>query len=285
MPSVLVTGVAGRIGSVTASRLKEAGFSVAGLDRRRPEPPVQDLLDEVIVGSASDTSMVRRSVRGKDAVVHLAAIPSPEGRDPTEVFSNNVETTFNVLDAAASAGAKAAVIASSICALGLVFAPEPLHPDYAPLDEQHPLRPADPYGLSKQCDELTAAMVSRRSAITVLAYRFPFTNSAQQIVARSEANQAKPAEAARELWAYLDVRDAAEACLLGISAALEDRVSGHHVLNIVAEDSLVDEPLGELVHRFHPGTVLRRELGARSCAYDTSAARRLLGFSAKHLRP
>ena len=55
---------------------------------------------------------------GSAAVVHLGAIPSPVGHDPSEVFVNNVSSTFSVLFAACDAGARAGVIASSVSALG-----------------------------------------------------------------------------------------------------------------------------------------------------------------------
>jgi nucleoside-diphosphate-sugar epimerase len=199
------------------------------------------------------------------------------------VFVNNVSSTFNVLNAACDAAARVGVIASSVSALGLVYSPAPMSPIYAPIDEDHPLRPCDPYALSKQCDEQTAAMVSRRFGMTVLAYRFPFTASADRIAARAAANRSDPADGARELWAYLDVRDAAQACVLGIGASLDRSLNGYHVLNIIADDSLLDDSMTEIISSFHPETTLREPLGPRNCGYTVSEAEQLIGFSARDL--
>ena len=93
-----------------------------------------------------------------------------------------------------------------------------------------------------------------------------------------------PANGAR-LWAYLDVRDAAEACLLGIQASLDRSLEARaDVLNVIADNTLVDEPMTEMISKFHPETTLRSSLGPRSCGYTVSAAQRLIGFSARHLR-
>lgn len=281
---VLVTGAAGRIGSAVVLALVDSGLEVVGLDRRRPSPVVEEAVSSFFIGSGSDREVAGRACRGVSAVVHLGAIASPVGYDPSEVFVNNVSSTFNVLITACEAGARAGVIASSVSALGLVYSPTPFSPIYAPVDENHPLRPCDPYALAKQCDEHTAAMMSRRFGMTVLAYRFPFTTSADRIAARAAANRSDAANGARELWAYLDVRDAAEACLLGIKASLDRSLSGCHVLNVIADDALVDEPMTEMIRNFHPETTLRSSLGPRSCGYTVSAAQQLIGFSARHLR-
>jgi nucleoside-diphosphate-sugar epimerase len=281
---VLVTGAAGRIGSAVVFALVDAGFEVVGLDRRRPTSAVEEAVSSFFIGSGSDRGVAGRACSGVSAVVHLGAIPSPVGHDPSEVFVNNVSSTFSVLFAACDAGARAGVIASSVSALGLVYSPTPISPIYAPIDEDHPLRPRDPYALAKQCDEHTAAMMSGRFGMTVLAYRFPFTASAERIAARAAANRSDPADGARELWAYLDVRDAAEACLVGVKASLDGSVRGCHVLNVIADDALVDEPMTEMISKFHPETTVRSWLGPRSCGYTVSAARQLIGFSARHLR-
>ena len=159
---VLVTGAAGRIGSAVVLALVDSGLEVVGLDRRRPYPVVEEAVSSFFIGSGSDREVAGRACRGVRAVVHLGAIASPVGYDPSEVFVNNVSSTFNVLITACEAGARAGVIASSVSALGLVYSPTPFSPIYAPVDENHPLRPCDPYALAKQCDEHTAAMMSRR---------------------------------------------------------------------------------------------------------------------------
>ena len=121
---VLVTGAAGRIGSAVVTFV-DAGFEVIGLDRRRPTSDVEEAVSSFFIGNGSDLGVAGRACRGVSAVVHMGAIPSPVGYDPSEVFVNNVSSTFSVLVAACDAGARAGVIASSVSTLGLVSLPRP----------------------------------------------------------------------------------------------------------------------------------------------------------------
>ena len=71
---------------------------------------------------------------GIEAVVHLAAIPSPVHATPDQVFGTNVVSTHTVFSAAARLGLRRVVWASSETTLGLPF---DRPPDYAPVDEAH----------------------------------------------------------------------------------------------------------------------------------------------------
>src|SRR4029077_6492164 len=74
-------------------------------------------------GDARDPSVVARALADVDAVIHLAAIPTPTADLPRTVFENNTLATFAVLNAAAEAGVQKAAIASSLSITGLPFAP------------------------------------------------------------------------------------------------------------------------------------------------------------------
>jgi nucleoside-diphosphate-sugar epimerase len=280
---VVLTGAVGGIGTYVAIDLVAAGFEVVGVDRRPPGAQLESVFSRFYLIDASEGALLADACEGSEAVVHLAGIPSPTGAEKI-VFQNNVVSTYRVLEAAAEAGIRSAVIASSVSALGLVYAPERFSPLYVPIDEEHPLRPCDPYALAKQCDEHTAAMFARRIPMTVLAFRFPFTTTADRIEARSRLIAGDPTEGERELWAYLDVRDAARAVRLGVQAALSGACKGYAALNIIAEDAMADVPLVDLVRRFHPKSEIRGELGARSCGYTVAKAEQLIGFRAEHLR-
>lgn len=276
---VLITGAGGGMGRAVTECLLDRGYRVRALARDGDAPPRRTGV-EVIVGDAGDPEVVGPAVRGVDAVVHLAAIPAPVG-PPEVVFTNNVRATFVVLEAAGRAGVRRAVIASSISALGMAWARQVVSPQYVPVDEDHPFWPEEPYALSKQVDEATAAMQSRRYGLTVLCYRFPFTSVAEEIHRRAARVRADPTEAVRELWAYLDYRDAAEALRLGV----ESDLTGSHVLTVTAPDTLADQPTRELLTRFHPTTQIRSALPGRQTAYSTERTERLLGFRAQYLAP
>ncbi len=100
-----------------------------------------------------------------EAVVHLAAIPSPVHATPDIAFLHERRvTTHTVFAAAVRLGLKRVVWASSETTLGLPF-DQP--PDYAPVDEEHELRPESSYALSKVLGEQMAREFNRRSGIPV----------------------------------------------------------------------------------------------------------------------
>jgi nucleoside-diphosphate-sugar epimerase len=271
---VLVTGAAGRLGSAVLRVLAAQGAAVVGLDRVDPGG-----VETFFTGSAGDVDLVARAVAGVDAVIHLAAIPRPTLGAPEEVFVNNAAATFVVLDQAARAGVRRAVIASSLSITGLPFSPRPAVPGYVPVDEAMPLQIGDPYALSKLADEATAEMVALRDGMAVVALRFPMLGEPEFLVAEAERHRADPAYAAASLWAYLDMRDAAMACWLGLTAP----VTGVHPLYLAAPETLSPYPTEDLVARCFPGVPVRSPLPGRTVPIDTSAAGSLLGFTAAHL--
>ncbi len=70
---VLVTGANGLIGAVTVSYLLERGYEVRAVDLTE-ETKLNDV--EYADCDIRDYDAVRKQVRGCDAVVHLAALPS-----------------------------------------------------------------------------------------------------------------------------------------------------------------------------------------------------------------
>ena len=283
-PSVVVTGAAGRIGRAVVDEFLGRGFDVVGLDRS-PSPGRSEARGwRYIQAAATDMESLKSALAGRESVVHLAATPSPLLSPAVDLFVGNTSATMTVLTAAAEAGVRAAVIASSISILGLVYAHRELSPAYAPVDERTPLQVSDAYALSKQCDEATALMINRRYGLPVAALRFPFTATAGEIGNRAALMARDPAAGRRELWAYLDVRDAAGACVDVIGAQLDGRLDGAVAYNVIADDSLADQPLDVLLARFHPSTQIREGPGRMRCAYDTTAARTAFGFHARHIR-
>ncbi len=271
---VLVTGAAGRIGRAVLNALATAGIAAHALVLEDPG----DLdAEAVFVGSAADPAVVGVALRDVDGVIHLAALTAPEHGTPLEVFGGNVCATFVVLDEAGRAGVRRAVIASSLSITGLPFARTLLHPAYLPVDIAMPGQVEDPYALSKQTDELTAAMVARRYGIGVTALRFPFVGGFDERLPGFAALVAeRPEIGARDLWSYLETRDAARAALLALDADLP----GVQVVHVAAPRTLSPIPTAELLDRFHPHVPCRAVFPGRTVPIDLAPARELLGFTA-----
>ncbi|WP_162606328.1 NAD-dependent epimerase/dehydratase family protein [Jiangella asiatica] len=269
--TVLVTGAAGRLGRSVVTMLRSAGSAVVAVDRA---PGVVDGV-QVRAADLADPHAADTVVAGCDEVIHLAAIPGPHAAPAATVFANNTAVTFRVLHAAAARGIRTAVVASSVSAYGLTFGPASFSPRYVPIDEDHPLTPYDPYGLSKQVDEHTAAMIARSTGLTVVAPRFGWIATRDMVAERVRQVAADPGagKSVRELWGYVELGDAARACV----AALDVR-DGHHSVNVLAPDSLSTTPTAQLVARFHPSTRIRAGLTGTASAWSGDRAARLLGL-------
>jgi len=280
---VVVTGAAGRIGRHVVAELLERGHEVHALDRLDPPPDVSGSGSVWSRGEARDPAFMSTlmSTARADALVHLAALPTPHHGTPLEVFATNVEATFTAMEAAGDAGVSRVVYASSISLTGIPFGQPGLAPLYAPLDEAHPNIGTDPYALSKAVDEATAAMMQRRHGYQVVGFRLPETNTmAAHLTVMAETAE-DPRRAAPLLFAYLDVRDAARA----FAMAIERDLPGDHVINVMAPDTYSALPSSELMARCFPSTPLRRPLVGRETIFDLTRSRELLGFEAEHLLP
>jgi nucleoside-diphosphate-sugar epimerase len=266
-----VTGAAGRIGRATTQLLNDRGIAVTALAIQYDQPLEAD---RVLVGDTTDPVAVAESLEGADAVVHLAAIPHRDAGKPFDVYRTNVVSTFNVLSQAGQLGIRRAVIASSINAFGVPMNHHDVAPAYFPIDEEIPVDIDDWYSLSKQSDELTARMVARHWGVDVAALRFPLVDTAASLLRIRGIVEGDPATRMREGWAYLDLRDAAEA----IYRSLVAEWTGAVVVGLSAADILLARPTAELVREFAPGVEVRGELTGRQPLIDTTRARDILGF-------
>ncbi|MCW2794306.1 MAG: NAD-dependent epimerase/dehydratase [Nocardioides sp.] len=274
---VLVTGAAGQLGSSVVRRLRQRGVGVTALVL---EPADGLDVDRVVVGDAGDPEVARDAVQGADAIVHLAAIRSPRLATPEEVFCGNTAATFTILEQGAQAGVRRAVLASSYSVTGLPFSPGLRHPAYVPLDQHVPLQVEDPYALSKQVDELSAALMWWTHGMTVTCLRYPYLGTAGAgLRERLERNTEDPSVGARELWTYLDVEDAARATEL----ALTEPPEGTHVVPLAAPTTIAPYPTEQLLDAYHPNVPRRRPLPGRTVPVDLSHARQLLGFTPENV--
>lgn len=267
---VVVTGAGGQVGRVVVRLLADGGHEVAAIDPAlRGGASGVEMLD----ADLAVPEQVAGVVSGFDAVVHLAA--KRPGSDPPQVlFANNTSAAFGVLTGAAAAGVGRVVVASSGSAYGLSWAPWPVSPDYLPIDEDHPLRPADAYSLSKVVDEAVAATTHRATGLSVVALRFPFVRDIDGVRSQVDRVEAEPGLGARLLWAYIEVEDLARA----VEAALLADNIDFEVIGVAAADTLSRRPTAELVSAHHPASTLRAPLEGCVSTWNTARAKRLLGW-------
>lgn len=104
---VLVTGASGLLGRSTATLLAERGDEVTVLQRRTSGIDCREVL-----GDVADADVVRRAVRGQDAVLHLAAKVDVVG-PLADYVRTNVEGTRSIVDACRTQGVGRLVQVSS----------------------------------------------------------------------------------------------------------------------------------------------------------------------------
>jgi len=153
---VVVTGAAGFIGSHLCARLVAAGHDVVGIDRVADHQG-GDGRAHVRADLRSDRAA--RSLRGADAVLHLAGRPGVRGRALAPYVADNVEATRALLAACRRAGVGRLVHASS----SAVYAPAP-----GPTAEGAPLAPRSAYGRTK----LAAERLCAASGLDVVGLRY-----------------------------------------------------------------------------------------------------------------
>ena len=272
---ILVTGGLGKVGEHVVDELLRGGHEVTVLDRL--PGPRDGGGAKYLVGEVQDLGQVIEAAAGTDAIIHLAAVHNPHVAPTGVVFETNVNGPFNAHHAAFRLGIPRVVSTSSNAAVGWAYSEGAFLPDYLPIDEDHPLRPIDPYGLSKQIGETIARSYSLKGGETVVIRPSGVvTPEALDDIRRTGGREP---EGWRE-YSYIDVRDLAVAFRL----AVEKPLPGCTVMFVVADDSTVAEPLCGLLPRLKPA------IGDRAAAltgtqgvFSNARAREILGWKPVHM--
>ena len=238
----LITGVAGFIGSHLAEALIARGHRVRGVDnfstgRRENLASVARQVD-LITADVADFEAMERACRGVDAILHEAALPSvPRSvKDPRTSHRNNIDGTFNLLEAARGAGVRRLVYAASSSAYGN-------QPGFPRVETMRP-EPASPYAVQKLTGELYMSSYASVFGMETVSLRYfnifgprqapdsPYSGvvarwSLEMLRGRHDPAAPRPVlqgtgEQARD-FTYID--NAVEANLLALTAPAE-RVAG-----------------------------------------------------------
>ena len=272
---IVVTGAAGRLGRRVVQLLVEQGRDVLATDQVEAD----ELPAEFVRCRLQDAEAVEDVLKGAEAVVHMGAIPGPSRAEPREIFENNVSADFNVMMSAAEQGLRRVVFSSSAFGMGWAHDGNAFVPMYLPLDEEHPMMPFEPYGLTKQVGEDIGRMIARNSATTVVSLRF--TNVALPEVQEEFPWPAPTPENPLTLvmWAYADARDVAEAHVLALDAEIEE----YEAFMVAQPSSRFEEPTIDLVkNNFGDRVEIREGLSGTASVISTAKAQRLLGWKPRH---
>ena len=272
---IVVTGAAGRLGRRVVQLLVDQDREVLATDQLAAD----DLPAKFVRCDLVDAEAVEGILKDAEAVVHMGAIPGPQREDPKVIFDNNVASTFNVMMSAAELGLRRVVFSSSAFGMGWAHDGNAFVPLYLPLDEEHPMMPFEPYGLSKQVGEDIGRMIARNSDTTVVSLRF--TNVALPEV---QAEFPWPAPTPENpltlvMWAYAEAGDVAEAHVLALDAEIEE----YEAFMIAQPSSRFKEPTIDLVNNnFGDRVEIREGLNGAASVISTEKAQRLLGWRPRY---
>lgn len=149
--NILITGIAGYIGSHCALELLNQGFNIVGFDNL--ETGHIEIIEELknhgnVKFYKGDLKNIKDlkflfNENKIDAVIHFAAYSLVEEstKNPSKYYHNNVFGTLNLLDAMVEYDVKKIIFSSTCATYG--------EPKYTPLDENHPQNPINAYGNTK----------------------------------------------------------------------------------------------------------------------------------------
>lgn len=211
MTTVAITGASGLVGGHVRDLLAASTDvdRVVAVDVRAPSGRVPDGV-EVREADVTDAGAVAAALDGADVVVHLAFRVDPMA-DLGRMRAVNVEGTRTVVEAAATAGARKVVVASSIVAYGA-------HDDNdLPLTEESPLRanPDFPYAAHhEEADTWVGAWAADHPDVVVTRLRLATVvgGGADNFVTRALMAPRLPSvRGHRPPFQFVHVDDAAEA--------------------------------------------------------------------------
>jgi UDP-glucose 4-epimerase len=283
---IAITGGSGRIGRAATEIALKEGHQVVSIDRVAPGPELIDLAhryaEEGLLGfyyaEITDYAAVEKAFEGCDAVIHLAALLSPNAAPQPQVHHLNVVGSYNALCAAAKLGIKKVCQASSVNATGLVFSRAPRF-DYFPLDEKHPTYNEDPYSLSKWiCEQQADSFARRYEDMCIASLRFHWVLPSREVALNGFGGMpgynGLPEMRTKQLWAWTHINAAGRACVQAINAGF----TGHEAFYIVAPTNAWDEPSLELARANYPNVPIRGDLSGTNSFFDSTKAEKMLGW-------
>jgi uronate dehydrogenase len=212
--TIVITGAAGRIGSMLRPRLARPGRRLRLLDvvpvpGLGGGPAAGEAAEEQVTASVTDLAAMTAACAGADAVIHLGGIPTEDAWGP--ILDVNINGTYTVLEAARRAGVGRVIYASSHHAVG--FNPK-LDGAFA-RDYMFP-RPDSYYGVCKVASEALGSLYHDRHGLDVICIRIGSYRQRPND-RRCLWNWLSPADMNRMVEAALAVRNPGFRVVWGIS--------------------------------------------------------------------
>ena len=228
---ILVTGGSGRIGKHIIKTLQENNHEIINFD----VIPSKDLSCTFIKGDLKDCNSVKSATKEVDVVVHLAAYPTENSiidhGGYWEGWDVNITGSFNVLQAAVENGVKKVIYASSICSTGIITWAGSTHAlEYLPVDEKHPFKAQNLYGIGKAMIENLCYMYSEKFELSTVCMRMATVwfekNKKYNEWCDDPALMINKSALMRDLsWQFVGVDDAAQAFKLAVEKPLKGYVA------------------------------------------------------------
>jgi uronate dehydrogenase len=160
MHRVLITGAAGRIGTILREGLRSRFdelrlLDISALGSVQPG-------EELVTADVRDLSAMVEAMEGVDAVGHLAGISHEDSFE--RILETNIVGTYHLFEAARRQGCSRVVLASSLHVTGFYEAGDHVGPDV-------PLRPDSFYGVGKAFAENLGRLYADKHGVEVVCLR------------------------------------------------------------------------------------------------------------------
>ena len=244
---ILITGIAGTVGSIVAERLSSA-HELSGIDVRPTDQFASRMID------LNDYDAIRPRFDGIDVVIHLAAEPG-HGREIgwDILMPRNVQPTANVFQAAHEAGVRRIVFASSMHVMGMYEEEEPWRSiaagEYGDLDPatvalvsaEAPVRADGRYAVTKAFGEQLARYYAEAEGMEAISVRLGTIsgNNHPGADARSYVSWFSHRDLGDFFAACVEKPDIKHAIVYGASAntwKIYDTPAGWSILGITPQD-------------------------------------------------
>ncbi|EAL84855.1 NAD-dependent epimerase/dehydratase family protein [Aspergillus fumigatus Af293] len=273
---IAITGARGSVGQFVVKLCADAGHSTVQINRTDTDYDGTPRSEMATADVANDYDACLKAFKNCDAVIHLASIPDPVDKPDHTVHNNNVNSAFNCFRAAAELGIKRFCYASSVNAVGLAYANQPLQFDYFPVDEDAPQRPTDAYALAKHEAEIQArSFATWFPGMKIACLRIHEVAPLKDV--QKEHQEDWENAAVKQLWGWVSPQATARACLLAVERS--DNFEGCQVFNIVAPTTTQDTPSEELAKKYYPGAEIRGDMSKNQSFFAVEKAQRILGWT------